>query len=69
MTVMMMMSENQTSQSQVHVTAIRGTEDLAVKSQFTVNRLPSASTECAGGTWFSLNTSHMMGNWQSMRVS
>jgi hypothetical protein len=30
----MMMSENQSSQSQVHVTTIRGTEDLAVKSQF-----------------------------------
>jgi hypothetical protein len=30
----MMMSENQSSQSQVHVTAIQGTEDLAVKSQF-----------------------------------
>jgi hypothetical protein len=34
MTMMMMMSENQLSQSQVHVTAIRGTEDLAVRSQF-----------------------------------
>jgi hypothetical protein len=41
MMVAMMMSENQSWQSQVHVTAIWGTEDLAVKSQF--NRLPGAS--------------------------
>jgi hypothetical protein len=34
MTMMILMSENQLSQSQVHVTAIQGTEDLAVKSQF-----------------------------------
>jgi hypothetical protein len=34
MTMTMMMSENNLSQSQVHVTAIQGTEDLAVRSQF-----------------------------------
>jgi hypothetical protein len=34
MTMTMMMSENQMSQSQVHVTAIQGSEDLALKSQF-----------------------------------
>jgi hypothetical protein len=32
--MMMVMSENQLSQSQVHVTAIRGTVDLVVESQF-----------------------------------
>jgi hypothetical protein len=30
----MMMGENQSRQSQNHVTAIQGTEDLAVDSQF-----------------------------------
>jgi hypothetical protein len=34
MTMTTMMGENQLSQSQVHVTAIGGTEDSAVKSQF-----------------------------------
>jgi hypothetical protein len=34
MIMTMMMSENQSSQSQVHVRAIRGTDDLVVKSQF-----------------------------------
>jgi hypothetical protein len=34
MAMMMMMSENQLNQSQVLLTAIWGTEDLAVKSQF-----------------------------------
>jgi hypothetical protein len=34
MMMMMMLTENHSSQSQVHVTIIRGTEDLAVKSQF-----------------------------------
>jgi hypothetical protein len=32
--LMMMMSENQLSQSQVHTTAFLGAEDLAPKSQF-----------------------------------
>jgi hypothetical protein len=34
MRMMMMMSETQASQSQVHMTVSRGTEDLAVQSQF-----------------------------------
>jgi hypothetical protein len=34
MAMTMMMSENQSSQSQVHVTAIWGTDDLAVKIHF-----------------------------------
>jgi hypothetical protein len=32
--ITMMMSENQSSQSQVHGIAFQGTEGLAVKSQF-----------------------------------
>jgi hypothetical protein len=36
MTMTMMISENQSSQIQVHVTAIQGTEDLVVKSQLSI---------------------------------
>jgi hypothetical protein len=34
MTMTVMMSENQSSQSQIHMTPFWGSEDLAVKSQF-----------------------------------
>jgi hypothetical protein len=52
---MMMMSENQSSQSQVHVTAFRG---LRVKrKKASLNRRPTAHT--AAGARFSSNTSHM----------
>jgi hypothetical protein len=40
------MSENQSNQSQVHVTAFRGTEGLVVKSQFKGYSVPL----CAGGS-------------------
>jgi hypothetical protein len=60
----MMMSENLSSQ--VHVTAIRFTEDLVVRAS--LNRLPIASMH-GGGAQFSPNTSHVIGNEWSMRHS
>jgi hypothetical protein len=47
MTMTMMMTENQSSQSQIHVTAFWGTEDLALKAS--LNRLPGASMYGGGG--------------------
>jgi hypothetical protein len=54
---MMMMSENQSSQLQVHETAFRGTEVLAPKSLF------KQATQCLyllGEARFSSNTSHVI---------
>ncbi len=47
MLIPVMMSENQSSQSQVHVTAFWGTEGLSAKKA-TLNRQPSAY-KCRGG--------------------
>jgi hypothetical protein len=51
LSVKMMMSENQSNQSQVHVKAFRGTEA-------SLNRRCSAYT--CEGAWFSPNTSHVI---------
>jgi hypothetical protein len=55
--VKMMMNENQSSQSQVHVTVLR------VKCQkASLNKRLGAST-CGGRAWFSPYTSHMTRKW------
>ncbi len=66
MAMTMMMSENQSSQSHVHVKLFRGTEDLAVKSQF------KKAIRCLyvqGEAQFLPNTSHVIGNGRSTRHS
>jgi hypothetical protein len=52
--MVMMMSENQPCQSQVHVTAFQGTEGLAPKSGVYIGG--SMPILQGGGTWFSPNT-------------
>jgi hypothetical protein len=56
----MVMSENQLSQPQVHVTAIHGIGDLVVKAS--LNRLPSASMFGGGGLGSHPTPRHVIAN-------